>query len=195
MSVADDRPQRPIRGQGRDALIAATIEVISEKGLRGVTYRSVAERAGVTHGLVRHHFRTLPELVKTAVGEWASRSIGLTELEPKTGRLEDFAVELPDNVREHAAEHLAMYEITMVAVRSGQLLDEMRDAYRGYVAAVSRELDRIGLNGRQESLGRLVFAAIDGLVIQQLVLNEEGLLESGLECLHELLRSYAPPPV
>ena len=35
-------------GDGRDALLAAVISVVADKGLRGVTYRSVGSRAGVT---------------------------------------------------------------------------------------------------------------------------------------------------
>src|SRR5699024_254423 len=47
------------RGEGREALIDAALEILVEGGLKTVTYRSVAMRAGVTHGLVRYHFRSL----------------------------------------------------------------------------------------------------------------------------------------
>ena len=59
--------QRPSQGAGgkaarlpaserRAALIAATLDVIAEDGLQAATLRRVAERAGVSNGLIRHHF-------------------------------------------------------------------------------------------------------------------------------------------
>lgn len=40
----------------RQDLIAATLDAIAESGLRGATVREIAERAGVTPGLIRHYF-------------------------------------------------------------------------------------------------------------------------------------------
>ncbi|WP_416979825.1 TetR family transcriptional regulator [Streptomyces sp. T028] len=43
-------------GEGRDALLIAAVRVVARDGLRKLTYRAVAAEAGVTHGLVAHHF-------------------------------------------------------------------------------------------------------------------------------------------
>jgi len=46
MVVLYDRPMEkmtPQRGQGEDALLAVVVRVTAEKGLRGVTFRAVAE--------------------------------------------------------------------------------------------------------------------------------------------------------
>ncbi len=40
----------------RDRIIAAARELFAEHGFDSVGVRAVAERAGVTHGLLRHHF-------------------------------------------------------------------------------------------------------------------------------------------
>ena len=40
----------------RNDLIAATLDAIAESGLRGATVREIADRAGVTPGLIRHYF-------------------------------------------------------------------------------------------------------------------------------------------
>ena len=44
---------------GRHALLRATIVIVGHGGLRALTYRAVAAEAGVSHGLVRHHFLSL----------------------------------------------------------------------------------------------------------------------------------------
>lgn len=40
----------------RQDLIAATLDCIAEYGIRGATVRQIADRAGVTPGLIRHYF-------------------------------------------------------------------------------------------------------------------------------------------
>jgi TetR/AcrR family transcriptional repressor of bet genes len=60
----------------RQALIAATLDAIAESGLKGSTVREIAERAGVTPGLIRHYF-TSKELMFQA----AYRAVMLTMFE------------------------------------------------------------------------------------------------------------------
>lgn len=182
-------PSRPARGTGKDALVAAVIEILTEHGVGAVTYRAVANRAGVTHGLVRHHFKSLDELLRTAVSQWAVTSIDHTVIEPGTGRIEDLGRDLPSELAEHSAEHLAMYELALTSARTGAVRDEMTEVYRTYASAVSCELERAGFAADEGRLGRLVFAAIDGLVLQQLVTGEPDLLEHGLEDLRATLSS------
>lgn len=50
----------------RAALIAAALELIGESGYRAATTRSIADRAGVTLGLIRHHFQSKEELISAA---------------------------------------------------------------------------------------------------------------------------------
>ena len=40
----------------RQALIAATLDLIARGGAQAATVRAIAERAGVTPGLIRHYF-------------------------------------------------------------------------------------------------------------------------------------------
>lgn len=58
MPAAPDR--RPFRREAedrrRDDLIAATLDLVAEGGTDAATVRAIAERAGVTPGLIRHHF-------------------------------------------------------------------------------------------------------------------------------------------
>ena len=47
----------------RRELIEATLECISELGIQATTVRAVAARAGVTNGLIRHHFENKANLI------------------------------------------------------------------------------------------------------------------------------------
>jgi TetR/AcrR family transcriptional regulator, transcriptional repressor of bet genes len=50
----------------REALIAAAMEIVAESGPQAATVRAIAERAGVTPGLIRHYFSNKDELSRTA---------------------------------------------------------------------------------------------------------------------------------
>ncbi|MEU1970868.1 TetR/AcrR family transcriptional regulator [Microbacterium sp. NPDC019599] len=55
--------------QRRKEIIAAAVEVFSESGFRDGSLRTVAERAGMTHAGMRHHFPTKVDLLE-AVLQW-----------------------------------------------------------------------------------------------------------------------------
>src|SRR5438552_12981604 len=82
--------ERPEYGAGREALLDAAIRVVARRGLRHLTYRAVAAEAGVTHGLVAHHFGSRDALLLAALRHSVQRSIEVTSLRPEGGSAEDF---------------------------------------------------------------------------------------------------------
>lgn len=63
--MAEER--KPYRRESEDkrrlALITATLALAAEGGARAATVRAIAERAGVTAGLIRHYFQSKENLV------------------------------------------------------------------------------------------------------------------------------------
>lgn len=60
----------------RDALILAAMDLVAEGGPQAATVRAIAERAGVTPGLIRHYFTSKEELTRAAfrrLMEWMTR--------------------------------------------------------------------------------------------------------------------------
>ncbi len=68
MQVAGAR--RSFRREGeerrREDLIAAALDLIAEGGTQAATVRAIAERAGVTPGLIRHYFDSKDDLILAA---------------------------------------------------------------------------------------------------------------------------------
>lgn len=85
-------PRRSFKRAGeetrRAALIAATLDCIAEGGPQAATVRAIANRAGVTQGLIRHYFATKEDLIAAAHESLMS---GLTDA--STARLD----ELPED--------------------------------------------------------------------------------------------------
>jgi AcrR family transcriptional regulator len=180
---------RPRHGEGREALLRATVHVVAREGLRGLTYRAVAEEAGVANTLVAHHFGTRDALLQAAL-EWAAeQSIGISLLEPATGRLEDFAAGLADLVAGDADMQAFQFELALEGRRRPELLPAVERMYGAYIEATRRELMRLGLDEPTDDLARAVFALLDGVVLQQTLFGDAEATERAVERLHRLLKS------
>jgi AcrR family transcriptional regulator len=174
------------RGEGREALCAALVRVVARSGLDGVTYRSVAAEAGVSHGSASYHFATRDEMIQEAL-RWASRhSIQVSRIETE-GALGDFAANLPDLMTRYPEESMFSFELVLEAVRRPELAADVRASYYEFVDTVRRSLDRLGF-GDDLALARVVFATVDGLSMQHLIYRDAAATEQGVRVLHALLR-------
>ena len=181
----------PGHGERREALLSAAMRVLDRDGMRGLTYRSVAREAGVSHGLVRHHFGTRDALIHEAVLDLAERSLQSTRLESGTGRVEDLGAGTSRMVTDAQNLPGVDYELVLEARRRPELAPAVHALYDRYLDATRRELARIGL-ADDEPLVRLVFAALDGLVIQMLVYGRVDEADAAIARLHELLADRLP---
>ena len=168
------QPQASTRlpyGDGRDALLSAVIAVVGEKGLKGVTYRAVAARAGVNHTLVTHHFGSIEGLL-AATMEWAvKRSIEETGLERIVDFDEAFADSLIATVSAEPELQLFQFEMLLEARRNPKVRSLVERLYANYMGTVEDALKQRGLLvGDGVSLA--IFAALDGLMLQFLTISD-----------------------
>jgi len=175
-------------GEGREALLNAAVRVVARGGLRKLTYRAVAEEAGVTHGLVVHHFGSRDALIEEALAHTIRTSLSTSALEPGTGKVADFSTGLSDMVTADPDTQAFQYELLLEARRRPELLPQLRALYDEYFEATRRELNRMLPAGADQAMTRLVFAALDGLVLHQLVFGEPEVTDAALEQLRSLLR-------
>lgn len=62
--AAERKPyRREAEDKRRTALVDATLSLVAEGGARNATVRAIAQRAGVTAGLIRHYFQSKDALV------------------------------------------------------------------------------------------------------------------------------------
>lgn len=154
-------------GTGRDALLAATVHVVASKGLRGLTYRAVAEHAGVNNTLVVHHFGNRASLIEAAL-EWSvQQSIGLSQLEALPATEEEFCQSILALIAENPDMQIFQYEMILEARRRPELAGAVQRLYASYISALSEGLERIGFDA-EEGAAQAAFAALDGLVLQLL---------------------------
>ncbi|MFE0691684.1 TetR/AcrR family transcriptional regulator [Streptomyces xiamenensis] len=61
----------------RERIIAATLDLIAEDGVAGVSHRRIAARAGVPLGSMTYHFTGIDQLLREAFGRFTDRMVAL----------------------------------------------------------------------------------------------------------------------
>jgi AcrR family transcriptional regulator len=168
------QPQPSIRlpyGDGREALLSAVIAVVGERGLKGISYRSVAGRAGVNHTLIRHHFGSIEGLL-AATMEWAvQRSIEETGLERIADFDDDFADSLIKTVSAEPELQLFQFEMLLESRRNPEVRRLVERLYANYMRTVEEALQQRGLPA-DNAVALAIFAALDGLMLQFLTISD-----------------------
>ena len=135
--------QRPSADGTRDRILAAALDLFSERSFEGASTRLIAERAGVQQPLLTYHFGNKEELWRTAVGQlfddleraMAERLAGLRGVDDETVA----KLVVADFVR-FSADHPQLHRIIMQECKSeGDRLvwlveDHIRPLYNAAVA-------------------------------------------------------------
>ena len=177
----------PPRGEVRRAILEAGVTVVARHGFDGLTYRAVAQQAGTTHGAVGYHFKTREKLIHEVALEARRLAVAGTSIVPDDADLESFAGDLAQSAVEDLDAHLFQYELSLQARRRPELAREMQSLYEGYYDLTRQALEKVGLADPDEDLVRFAFAAIDGLVIRQIVDDDPEATEAALAELRRML--------
>jgi AcrR family transcriptional regulator len=174
-------------GTGREALLRAVVDVVAQKGLRGLTYRAVAESAGVNNSLVAHHFGSRDALIAAAL-QWASeQSIAASRLREAAEHKGSFTEALLGLLLEDPGLQVFQYEMILEARRRPELAGPVAQLYESYVSALAEGLQAFGVQGDVRVVARSLFAALDGLVLQYLAGVGRDDIAAALEEVHQVV--------
>ena len=174
-------------GTGREALLRAVVDVVAQKGLRGMTYRAVAEAAGVNNSLVAHHFGSRDALIAAAL-QWASeQSIAASRLREAAEQEGSFTEALLGLLLEDPGLQAFQYEMILEARRRPELAAPVAQLYESYVDALTEGLQAFGVQGEVRVVARSLFAALDGLVLQYLAGVGRDEIAAALEEVHQVV--------
>jgi AcrR family transcriptional regulator len=146
MSSANESSPRPggKRERTRAALVAAALDVVSEKGFAAASLDEIAARAGMTKGAIYSNFSSKAELLLAAMG-----AKGLTMSSPrpaaKTLREELAAVasELQQVVRRAKGEETFLAEFNLYALSDPEIRKSLAETYADGFAGTAAYLSRL----------------------------------------------------
>lgn len=181
---------RPAHGEGREAILQAAVTVVARKGLRGLTYRAVANEAGVSHALVTYFFPTRTQLIEAAMELAASRTAGTTLDARRNPTVDAVRFGFPASIAATLDFQAFQFELTLEACRQEELRSQAIDLIETNIAIVGRYLNALGIDATPGSV-RLVYAALDGLVLQQLVYGDREATHDAVLELARILEALA----
>ncbi|WP_127901609.1 TetR/AcrR family transcriptional regulator [Solirhodobacter olei] len=178
--------RREGEAQRQGDLIAAALDLIAEGGPQAATVRAIADRAGVTPGLIRHYFHRKEDLIAAAYSAFAEQMTAdhRTMLEgagpdplARLSRYVDRALRPPLTDPRQVALwagflHLVQSDPEMRAVHRtaySAFREELRLLIEAAFAAEGRTADAARLRVEATACNAL----IDGLWLEGLVLSEE----------------------
>lgn len=168
----------------RRDLIAATLDVVAEQGLRAATVREISARAGVTGGLIRHYFASKDQMVQAAYRELMQGMIRSVDAAAEHGSTEK------DRLRNFIAAHLSQdvtnaRTISLWSAFIGHVsvdpafaaihreyylafLERLETMLTLYLASIGRSLDAPVLRGKAMAINGL----IDGLWLENSIASD-----------------------
>jgi AcrR family transcriptional regulator len=158
----------------REALIAAALDLVAEGGVAAATVRAIADRAGVTPGLIRHYFDGKDDLIRAAFARVMDRMTEESEQAAETGtdplaRIAGFvAASLRPPVMD--AERIGLWAGFLHQVRRDPAMREVHRAtylgYRDRLQALILALPGQGNGERARELAIACNGIIDGLWLE-----------------------------
>ncbi|MFN3844979.1 MAG: TetR/AcrR family transcriptional regulator [Paracoccaceae bacterium] len=207
--MADDR--RPYRREPqerrRESLIAAALDLMAEGGPQAATVRAIAERAGITAGLIRHYFQSKDDLTRAAyavvMNRMTTESLAATEgidADP-AARLVAFVVaSLRPPIMD--GERVRLWAGFLHHVRRDPNMRDVHEttylAYRDRLQALIQDLPGKSDPAEARALAIACNAVIDGLWLEGGTLPlsfDEGEVERiGLAAVAAILNTSLPAP-
>jgi DNA-binding transcriptional regulator YbjK len=160
----------------RERILRATLELIGQEGIGGVTNRAVAAQAGVSLGSLTYHFSSQTELLREALLLFVTREAerlaalaeGLEGTTPDVGEIAAAVQGIVQTARRH--EQLAQMELYLQAARDPELRDVAARAFAAYDQAARVVLVALGV-ADPEPLVPVVIALVDGFELRRLALD------------------------
>ncbi|MGW5636068.1 TetR/AcrR family transcriptional regulator [Streptomyces sp. NPDC003832] len=163
MATGQTDPQR------RERILAATLDLVADEGVAGVSHRKIAARAGVPLGSMTYHFSGMDEVLREAFGRFADHIVAVFDsyLTPPQGpeQAREAVTDLVHALSEGGGRDLVLtHELYTLAAR--------RPAYRELTDAWMRR-SRVHLEKHFDpDTARQLDALIEGLTLHRALSRE-----------------------
>ncbi len=187
--------RRPYRRESeetrREALIGAALDIVATEGPAQATVRAIADRAGVTPGLIRHYFTSKEELVRTAYLTMMDRMTtdsrrGLDAADAPVDPAARLALFVANSLRAPVVDpqRLGLWAAFIQRIRhESEMRDIHRHTYHRYRSILEDLIRALALPGFDDRRCREAAitcnAVIDGLWMESSALPEEFVDETG----------------
>lgn len=154
----------------RAKILTAVWDLIAERGIADVSFRNVAQRGGVSLGLVQHYFGSKEQLVRAsaeAMIENAARWHFSEDMAPRPALRRVLAHQVPTSPAARQAV-AAWYGYVAASFSDTGLAELLTDAKRGQQDETARLIALLRPDADAAELARRLIAISDGLTLRVL---------------------------
>jgi AcrR family transcriptional regulator len=163
----------------RRQMIDATVACILERGFYRASTNEIARRAGVTWGVIQHHFGTREALLLAVLQDGAERFAETVESAHVTGEtVDERLAALLDILAEHYGqpEYLAWLQVMLNMDHDPRTSDEVRTTMRAVAERSNDHVRRLlrealGPAMATPDLATTIFLTLRGIVVSQQLLD------------------------
>lgn len=196
-------PTRPAGGsqrradRTRDAIIDETVRCVLEEGFAAASAKHIAERAGVTWGVIQYHFGDREGLLMAVVDAgYAQLQASISSLVVSTGPPRQRVEALVEAAWAEFSAPTSMASLEILVATRADRDPRMTE----HLAGLARALNRLGRRiagpspaTDSSAIGDLVWATLRGLALAQMVAQEPMDFARERAALVEVLTAYLTP--
>ena len=183
----------------REELIAAGIVCLGKGGMSGFTIDQICKQAGISRGLINHHFNTKDELLTCIYAFMTDHLVHEYHVDTELG---DTALGLLANIIETSFDEISFNRSNLRAwlaiwgqVSSNDALNELHRArYDHYKASIKSALRQVSLSMPVpldvDSVARQLIAIIDGLWLEYCLHSDSFSLATARADCYRFLAAY-----
>ena len=170
-----------VASRTRSRVISATIELIYEVGVSGITHRKVAERAGVPLGTTTYHFESLGELIEFAIAEELARdSARRSEVLQRSSSRHELVPLLLELMVPGGSSDRDMLVNVYLRLSEIQFSQDFRHLVKEHQFGVEADIAKLlEQSGNDPSRAGVVLALLDGFLLQWLIYEKPSSWLSG----------------
>ena len=170
----------------RERILVATLDLIGEHGIGGLSNRLVARAAEVSLGTLTYHFPSQDDLLAHALEAFVDGEVArleaLTEALEGTELSFDQALRVVREIIEDQAgrrAQIAQFELNLQATRNRDLAAASARCYAAYDRVGTAALHAIGVPDA-ERVAPMLAAMVDGLELRRLAIGEGPSLDEAI---------------
>lgn len=185
-----------MRGDRRQAILDATLQVIAAGGVHAVTHRAVAAAAGVPLASTTYHFDSKDQLVTETLALVIDRSVALAaefSTDPPgdlAGLVERLTTMTQAQLRDTEAPLAAQFELMLEAGRRPELRPLAERWDRAYAGCMNRLVAAAGL---EPAAGPALTTLLEGALVAQLSLPRRNFRARLATMLSTVVAGFGPP--
>lgn len=154
----------------RTTILTAVWELIAERGIAEVSFRNVAQRGGVSPGLVQHYFGSKEQLVRASAEAMVENAVlwhRSEDMAPRAALRRVLAHEIPTSVAARRGV-AAWYSYVAASFSDAGLAELLANAKRGQQDETARLIALLRPAADASELARRLIAISDGLTLRVL---------------------------